>query len=69
MYHLVLWAEQHSGQNSGANPEPMGANVDDLAPPPDRQSRVVLVDLLPVSPGAFSLRHSQVTPHWDPTLS
>ena len=57
-YWLLLWAENHAGDP--ANPERAGANVDDLAPPTDKGARIVLLRTLIVSPGPFSLRHSQV---------
>ena len=57
-YWLLLWAENHAADP--ANPERAGANVDDLAPPTDKGARIVLLRTLIVSPGPFSLRHSQV---------
>ena len=58
-YTLLLWAENHSGEGL-ANPERAGACVDDLATPLDKHARVVLMQPLQLTPGAFSLRHSQV---------
>lgn len=57
-YWLLLWAENHAGDP--ANPERASANVDDLTPPGDKGARIVLLRTLVLSPGPFSLRHSQV---------